>query len=128
MISFNLYKKVSMKKILIISLLMFGLAAYASYDVGLIKMPSADELSLRISRSTSDHFIEKTKLHTKLAGKSLEPEGVAVAVALAIEDYCDYLNNPMMARAMQKLRPHIILSILEGQPDAIAALKRTGLL
>lgn len=122
-----------MKKVLLV----FGILmsfAHSSYAV-LVTLPNKQTLTQRLASIGLDHFIEKTKIVSQLAGQEKEALGVAIAVECALYDYNEYLTQSMpdkqsrmMATLMNMRKPQIIEAILQDSPDALAELKQHKLI
>ena len=93
-----------------------------------IKLPSAEILQERLNDMGLEYFREKTELHQQLGNKTLHPMGVAVAVELALADMSKIVKMPMMDELLQMCKSEIIETILKDDPEAIAELKKTGIL
>jgi len=96
----------------------------SSNEKGLVTLPKASVLKDRLLEGGFDHFLEKTKLDEKLSGKKLHPLGVSLSVELALYDYAQDLNNPMMAMLMQKRKPQLFEIILKDFPKTLEKLKK----
>lgn len=108
-----------------------GFAAAHSKDV---TMPSANILQDRLSECGLEHFMEKTKIVSQLAGQTKAPLGVAMTVALSYADYHEDLSRRMpkpMARMMmvqmEMSKPMLFEALLKDEPEALDELKRHGL-
>lgn len=109
-----------------LSLIVLLSSISSSYAV-LVTMPDAKILQERLSAHGFDHFMEKTRIVQQLAGQQKEALGVAMAVELALYDYCQSLP-PMMQSLMTMRKPQLIEALLEGQSAAIQELKDNKLL
>ena len=64
-------------------------------------------------------LLKKTGLIDQLADEEMEVLGVIMAVKLALYDYNETLNQPMVAMMMQMRKPKLIETILGEDSDAI---------
>lgn len=116
---------------LIVSLALFNCFISTNYAMGqkkAVTLPSAQVLQKRLGDLGLQHFLEKSKLDTRLGGQEKYPMGVAVDVELALYDYAQYLGNPMTSRILQMRKSEIIEAILQDYPEAITDLQNKGLL
>lgn len=91
-----------------------------------ITLPSAQVINDRLCGIGQHYFAEKSGIAQDLAGKELYPVGVNLAVYLAIEDFAQYMGNPMAGRLMAMQAPDIVCALLKDHPEAIAELKASG--
>ncbi|MEX0940302.1 MAG: hypothetical protein WDZ41_03005 [Candidatus Babeliales bacterium] len=89
-----------------------------------VKLPSAEILTKRFEGKGFDHFIEKTNIVEELADKTFESVGVALKIELALHDYNENLQQPMMSIMMQMRKPEIFEIVLKDSPEAIEELKK----
>lgn len=100
----------------------------ASTESEVLTLPSVQVLKQRLAAHGFDHFEEKTQIAEKLGGQKKVPMGVAVAVELALHDYAQNLQNPMIAFMMQMRKPELLEILLQDFPDALTELRAHGLL
>lgn len=113
-----------MKKIFAIALLSLSSITHPMNKTQqTIKLPSAETINKRLVDEGFNHFVEKTKIGETLGDQEKYPLGVAMAVELALYDYNEYLNNPVMAITMQMRKPAIMQCILKDHPSAITELE-----
>ena len=95
----------------------------------LLKMPKESILNDRLQEQGFDHFMEKTGIVQRIAGRDLYPGGVVMAVELALADYDENLKKGMpaaMARQMsvimQMRKSQLLDAILGDIPGASQAV------
>jgi hypothetical protein len=114
-----------MKKLLTfyIALMLSAFSAYAFT----VELPDEKTLTSRISMVMSSQFIERTTLAKDLAGRTVQPLGVNIAVECAMHDYLKGLPLAVKITATMN-KPLLVRAILEDHPAAIAQLVAMGLL
>jgi len=97
--------------------------------VQLIKMPAEEETREKVSSiMMGPQFVEQTTLLKRLAGKSLKPLGVMVAVDLAFAEYQETCGNDKLYVAASMRKDDLIRELLKDGPEAVDYLKKDGLI
>lgn len=109
----------------LVVLLLLSIAP-ASFAV-LVTMPEKKILHDRLCEMGFEHFVEKTEIDEKLGGQTKEALGVAVVVELALYDYNELTQNPMMEVIMQEGKNKLFEALLQDEPKALEELAKNGL-
>ena len=78
-----------------------------------VRLPSAEVLKKRLDKEGFQYFVEKTKVDKKLAKRDLTPEGLALAVQLAVADYIKREPDFRVGMAIQMMVPDVTNTIVE---------------
>ena len=89
-----------------------------------IRLRDQKTLTDRLHKLGFEHFVEKTTLVKDLANQEKHPCGVVMAVELALYDYNEYLNNPIMENLMHMRKPELVKALLQDHPEAMVSLKK----
>jgi len=118
-------------------LLGFSLSSFAMDAVtrDTVTIPDAATLTSQLEGIGPDHFMKKTEIVDKFAGTTLAPEGVALAIKLALDDHIENLKSggmppemvEMMMEAGQINKSMLLEAILKDSPEALEHLKGQGL-
>lgn len=84
-----------------------------------VTMANRQELEQRLRANKFDHFMEKTNLVSRLAGKKTDVFDILIAVNHSWSKYKQDLNNSAMAALINSRKPELIEVLLQDNPDAI---------
>lgn len=93
-----------------------------------VKLPNEQTIVERLEKIGLEHFMEKTKIHKKLAEKEMVPTGIAMLVGNALIDYVKDLKQPRVSKIMLMHRDLIIECLLQDHPEAIKFLLSHGMI
>jgi hypothetical protein len=79
-------------------------------------MPTADQLGARFGEWALDHFAEKTGIVRNLAGRTLFPLGLRIAMELALADYARCVDRTCFVTA--KLNVYAVFEQIADEADA----------